>query len=353
MKKNYSLILRKIIFAFNSISVIGIAIFILYTTRKICDAYVASDFLEKVNAIPANPSALVGEILVLVAIMGISFICREKFVRENTGVYYLTLLIDFCASFFIVYRLDFNYNGILLWVFANLIAHIKDMGGKYVLAVISLLSYIGTNHGIISVSTKIFSVNDYIKVYDIGIQKVLYWLYNLLTSLNIILFQLIAFLILLGLFSIVFQILLKISGLIEKALNFTIILGIPSKLLGMVVGLIEGYVILFIILFVINMTSFNNSLISESSLKPKILTSSPVLSNVVKDATNTATEIYDFVDVYVKDKDSDKFNYNAIDTMLKNKVITPEYVEKLVKKRKIDVKNIDFLIEKYKNKGDE
>lgn len=103
MKKNYSLILRKIIFAFNSISVIGIAIFILYTTRKICDAYVASDFLEKVNAIPANPSALVGEILVLVAIMGISFICREKFVRENTGVYYLTLLIDFCASFFIVY----------------------------------------------------------------------------------------------------------------------------------------------------------------------------------------------------------------------------------------------------------
>ena len=171
-----------------------------------------------------------------------------------------------------------------------------------------------------------------------------------LSSLNIILYQLIAFLILLGLFSIAFQILLKISGLIEKALNFTIILGIPSKLLGMVVGLIEGYVILFIILFVINMTSFNSQLVSESSLRPKILTSSPVLSNVVKD---TVTEIYDFVDVYVKDKDSDKFNYNAIDTMLKNKVITPEYVEKLVKKRKIDVKNIDFLIEKYKNKGDE
>lgn len=121
----------------------------------------------------------------------------------------------------------------------------------------------------------------------------------------------------------------------------------------MVVGLIEGYVILFIILFVLNMTSFNSQLVSESSLRPKILTSSPVLSNVVKDATNTVTEIYDFVDVYVKDKDSDKFNYNAIDTMLKNKIITPEYVEKLVKKRKIDVKNIDNLIEKYKNKGDE
>ena len=132
MKKNYSLILRKIIFVFNSISVIGIAMFILYTTKKICNAYVASDFLEKVNAIPTSPSVLVGEILILILIMGISFICREKFVKENTGVYYFTLLIDFCASLFIVYRLDFNYNGILLWVFANLIAHIKDMGGKYV-----------------------------------------------------------------------------------------------------------------------------------------------------------------------------------------------------------------------------
>ena len=188
MKKNYSLILRKIIFVFNSISVIGIAMFILYTTKKICNAYVASDFLEKVNAIPTSPSVLVGEILILILIMGISFICREKFVKENTGVYYFTLLIDFCASLFIVYRLDFNYNGILLWVFANLIAHIKDMGGKYALAVVSLLSYIGTNHGIISVSTKIFSVSDYIKIYDIGVQKVLYWIYNLLTSLNIILF---------------------------------------------------------------------------------------------------------------------------------------------------------------------
>ena len=69
---------------------IGIAIFILYTTRKICDAYVASDFLEKVNAIPANPSALVGEILVLVAIMGISFICRGK---------YRSILFDFTYRF--------------------------------------------------------------------------------------------------------------------------------------------------------------------------------------------------------------------------------------------------------------
>ena len=147
-----------------------------------------------------------------------------------------------------------------------------------------------------------------------------------------------------------FQILLKISGIIEKILNFTVILGIPSKLLGMVVGFIEGYVIVFICLFILNMPTFNSEILNESTLMPKILSSSPVLSNVVKKTTNTVTDIYSFVDDYVKDKDSEKFNQKAIDTMLKNKIITTEYVENLVNKNKINIKNIDEIIEK--NKGE-
>lgn len=169
-----------------------------------------------------------------------------------------------------------------------------------------------------------------------------------LSTLNIILYQSLAFIILVALFSIVFQILLKISGIIEKILNFTVILGIPSKLLGMVVGFIEGYVIVFICLFILNMPTFNSEILNESTLMPKILSSSPVLSNVVKKTTNTVTDIYSFVDDYVKDKDSEKFNQKAIDTMLKNKIITTEYVENLVNKNKINIKNIDEIIEKYK-----
>ena len=118
----------------------------------------------------------------------------------------------------------------------------------------------------------------------------------------------------------------------------------------MVVGFIEGYVIVFICLFILNMPTFNSEILNESTLMPKILSSSPVLSNVVKKTTNTVTDIYSFVDDYVKDKDSEKFNQKAIDTMLKNKIITTEYVENLVNKNKINIKNIDEIIEK--NKGE-
>ena len=46
---------------------------------------------------------------------------------------------------------------------------------------------------------------------------------------------------------------------------------------------------------------------------------------------------------YLVDKDADKFNRNSIDIMLKNKIITKEYVEKLIDKNKIKVNLYDIL----------
>ena len=69
--------------------------------------------------------------------------------------------------------------------------------------------------------------------------------------LNILLYELISFFILLSIFSLIFAIVLKISGIIEKILRATIILAIPSKLLGGILGMIEFYVISFVILLII------------------------------------------------------------------------------------------------------
>ena len=49
---------------------------------------------------------------------------------------------------------------------------------------------------------------------------------------NIIFYQFIAFILVFFIVMVLFKVLLSISGFIEKVLNFTIILGIPSKILG-------------------------------------------------------------------------------------------------------------------------
>ena len=51
------------------------------------------------------------------------------------------------------------------------------------------------------------------------------------TSFNIILYQLISFILVIIILETVLNVLIKVSGAIEKILKFTIILGIPSKIL--------------------------------------------------------------------------------------------------------------------------
>lgn len=164
-----------------------------------------------------------------------------------------------------------------------------------------------------------------------------------LSTINIIMYQMIAFLVIFALFSTLLVVLIKITGIFEKILKFTIILGIPSKILGFFLGLVEGYVIAFVILFVITQPAIKIDLITESKFTNVILSSSPGLSNIVYDTEKVIIEIYDLGSDYKKDKDATKFNKNAINIMLKNKMIKKEYVLKLIEKGKLDTSINDVL----------
>lgn len=169
-----------------------------------------------------------------------------------------------------------------------------------------------------------------------------------LESVNIIMYQMVAFLICVVFLSAVLVVLLKITKVFEKILTATIILGIPSKILGFIVGLIEGYVIVFIMLFFLSQPAVNISILEESQFMPKIVNSSPVLSNIVSDTSDTIKEMYVLVDEYRKDNNSDKFNKNSIDIMLKNKIISVDYVENLIEKDKIKTKGLEVVLNKYR-----
>ena len=67
-------------------------------------------------------------------------------------------------------------------------------------------------------------------------------------AISIIFYRGIAFIILCFIFKMIFRILLKTSKKLENLLNKTIILGIPSKILGGVLGFIEYYIYAVIIL---------------------------------------------------------------------------------------------------------
>ncbi len=157
-----------------------------------------------------------------------------------------------------------------------------------------------------------------------------------LTSLNIVMYQLIAFLLLLSLFSALLAIIIKATGVFEKILNFTIILGIPSKILGFIVGVIEAYVIIFAVLFFVNQPAVNLEIVKESTFSPKIVNSSPGLSNIVGNMNDAVNDIYDITKDYNINQNTNSFNKKVINSLLEHKVIDKDYLDKLVSKGKIN-----------------
>lgn len=169
------------------------------------------------------------------------------------------------------------------------------------------------------------------------------------TSLNIILYQLISFILVVIVLEAVLSVLIKVTGVIEKILKFTIILGIPSKILGFIVGVVEGFIIVFLVLFFLRQPGFNLQIFDGSKLTDKILTSTPVLSQVASGFVDTFNDLYELGnDYYEQEMDENTLNLKSIDVMLEHKIITPDYVMKLVDNKKIYVVGIDSVINKYR-----
>lgn len=164
-------------------------------------------------------------------------------------------------------------------------------------------------------------------------------------TLNILVYQLLAFMLVLALLLIVFEIILSITGLFEKLLRITIILGIPSKILGFIAGLVEGYVIAFVILFFLTQPAFSFKHFIESKYANKILTSSPVLTDITQDTVSTVEDIYALKD----EKNVSILNRKTLEIMLDKKIVSYDVVNELYQKGKINFEGIEVLLNKYKN----
>lgn len=163
---------------------------------------------------------------------------------------------------------------------------------------------------------------------------------------NILLYEALAFLIVFAILFAIFKVILKVTKLVEKVLKLTIIFGFISKLLGGILGIIESYIIVYLLLFVFSQPFINITGIDNSKLADTIMTKTPILTNVTKDINEASDKINDLKISY-KGKDMDKFNYESMDILLKYDIISIDSTKKLQEKDKLNIKDLDKLINKY------
>lgn len=161
-------------------------------------------------------------------------------------------------------------------------------------------------------------------------------LINGIDALNILLYEVIAFLVIFIALLFVLKVVLMLTGLVEKILKATVILSIPSKLLGIVVGVIEMYVYLFLILVIISLPIFDSSFLKDSKMNNFILNNTPVLSGVSEEIIDIYGDVYNIIDNR-KNKTNEQLNEEILKVLIDKKVVTKESAKKLVDKNKIHI----------------
>lgn len=156
--------------------------------------------------------------------------------------------------------------------------------------------------------------------------------------LNILLYELISFFVLLSIFAIILAVIIKISGVIERFLRSTVILALPSRILGGVLGMIELYIFVFVILLIVTMPIFSISskeYITESKYKDKVLNNTLLISNVSGGMVNSVNEINELLED--EDKIGTKnFNCKALNIFVENKIVSMDSIDYLREQNKID-----------------
>ena len=159
-----------------------------------------------------------------------------------------------------------------------------------------------------------------------------------ISSFNILVYQIIAFLIVFSVLLSVYALVVKASSFIQKLVNLTIILLIPSKILGGLVGILKGYLFLFIALTLLMLPLGNDKLLLESTLTSKILYETPILSKRMEKFTASTKDIYEVARKVTKNEITPKqADIDSLNIMLEYKVVSPSIVRELIEKGKIEV----------------
>lgn len=159
------------------------------------------------------------------------------------------------------------------------------------------------------------------------------------TSMNIVIYELISFVVIYILLYCILSIIINISGLIEKILKLTVILAIPSKILGAILGLIEGVIMAFLVTFIMFHLPQTESMVAESKFAIILLERTPIIGPMAVDTTLALEDINEILEAMKNESDRESVNFQVLHTLVYYNVISKEDAQKLIDDDKIHFTN--------------
>ena len=161
-----------------------------------------------------------------------------------------------------------------------------------------------------------------------------------LYAINFLIFEGAAFFIIFILLYCVLNILINISGIIELFLKATIILEIPSKIIGAILGMIESIVFIFVAAFIMLQFGQTQKFIVESKVAYKIVNRTPIVTDVFAKTIAASEEIYKTVSINSTIEDKTGANLNIVRALIKYGIIDSKDAQEAVDNGKLHMNNV-------------
>lgn len=163
--------------------------------------------------------------------------------------------------------------------------------------------------------------------------------YKGITSLNILFYEAIGFILIFVFLLSILGLLLKVTGILQKIIDYSIVLTLPSKILGIIAGLINAIIVIFIMLFVLLNINSTRKYVYDSKVATFVLQRTFILSDATSEYYLSAEEINDTINQCKSADESKKCNANVTNILIKYDIISKEKVIELIDSNKL--KNIN------------
>ncbi|KHD36203.1 ATPase [Clostridium acetobutylicum] len=173
----------------NLIIIIFISEIMTITLYKISDEFMARDFLDQITVIPWKPQNItivsIGAYIILIILITV----KKKYAKFlNKWEIAALLLCEIFFSVAIMTALNMSYNGIMLFIIADLVTNTKDKSNKIIFLILMIIIYIFSVYDFISLKIKMVSFENFLYYYTSNRRSYLMELKSILNSINIIVF---------------------------------------------------------------------------------------------------------------------------------------------------------------------
>ena len=161
-------------------------------------------------------------------------------------------------------------------------------------------------------------------------------------AVNVLIYEMMAFFVVFIALLFVLKVVLLVTGLVEKILKATVILSIPSKLLGIVVGAIEMYVYVFLVLVILTLPIFKIPYVRESQIGNFMLNNTPILSGISEEMIDIYGNVYAIV-TEKDNKTNEELNEEVLTFLIDKQVLSRESARRLVEQNKVHINDTSIL----------